>query len=372
MNIGKIINKKMYYINKDLSDKVLFLGVSKKTKGGMTSVLISYDKYIENMHFIPTWKLGNQLVKVWFAFQAIVRMYLLMLVKKKIEIVHIHVAAYASFDRCKLFIHIAKKFKKKIILHEHAADFREFYKNSKNKSCIVDTINLCSKFIVLSYSWKEYFVGIGVHESKIIVLNNVVTPPVGRKTHKPDEKLHLLYMGEVSKRKGCFDMLKAISDHKEFFKDKLLVRIGGNSVDGDINSYIKQNDLDSFVRYEGWVSGDLKTECLIWEDVYILPSYNEGLPIAILEAMSYNHPVISTPVGGIPEVVKDNVNGILVNPSNSKEIANAIIYYLNNKDMIIEHGNNAYEIVKDYFPVHVFNKLKEIYHEVLLDNDIKC
>lgn len=47
------------YINKALSRKVLFMGVSMKTKGGMTAVLVSYDKYIENMQFIPTWKLGT-------------------------------------------------------------------------------------------------------------------------------------------------------------------------------------------------------------------------------------------------------------------------------------------------------------------------
>ena len=63
-NIGKIMNK---YINKALSRKVLFMGVSMKTKGGMTAVLVSYDKYIENMQFIPTWKLGNKLVKSGYA-----------------------------------------------------------------------------------------------------------------------------------------------------------------------------------------------------------------------------------------------------------------------------------------------------------------
>ena len=53
----------MYYIDKSISEKVLFLGVSKKTKGGMTAVLVSYDKYIEDMQFIPTWKLGNKIIK---------------------------------------------------------------------------------------------------------------------------------------------------------------------------------------------------------------------------------------------------------------------------------------------------------------------
>ena len=61
-------------ILQELSKQVLFLGVSMKTKGGMTAVLVSYDKYIENMQFIPTWKLGNKLIKSGYALQAIARM----------------------------------------------------------------------------------------------------------------------------------------------------------------------------------------------------------------------------------------------------------------------------------------------------------
>ena len=80
-NIGKIMNK---YINKALSRKVLFMGVSMKTKGGMTAVLVSYDKYIENMQFIPTWKLGNKLVKSGYAKQTIITMCMKFLNDKNI------------------------------------------------------------------------------------------------------------------------------------------------------------------------------------------------------------------------------------------------------------------------------------------------
>ena len=88
----------MFYIRNEISSQVLFLGVSKKTKGGMTSVIVSYDKYIENMLFIPTWKLGNKLVKLCYVVQALVRTWLLLKFDKRINILHIHGAANASFD----------------------------------------------------------------------------------------------------------------------------------------------------------------------------------------------------------------------------------------------------------------------------------
>lgn len=354
------------YINSDISSHILFLGVSMKTKGGMTAVLVSYDKYIENMRFIPTWKLGNKLVKSWYALQALARTWFLLYFDRRIRLVHIHGAAYASFDRCMLFIRLAKRCGKKVILHEHAADFMEYYQDAEDKQSITDTLRACDRLIVLSQSWKEYYASIGMDKERIHILNNIVSPPIlYPEKHVNDGKLHLMYMGEISKRKGGFDLLKAVLDNEEYFKDKLVLRIGGNEVDGDIKAYIREHGLESFVSFEGWISGRKKVECLNWEDVYILPSYNEGLPIAILEAMAYSHPVISTPVGGIPEVIKSGGNGILVKPGDTKAIANAIKHYIENRDDITTHGHNAFKVVQDFFPEKVFGDLKRIYAQLM-------
>lgn len=354
-----------YYISQQISKKILFLGVSMKTKGGMTAVLVSYKKYIAGMQFIPTWRLGNKLMKSWYALQAMVRIWFQCVFNKNIEIVHIHGAANASFYRCKLFIKLAKILGKKAILHEHAADFVEFYNNSSSKEDITETINKCDSLIVLSNSWKAYFISIGVVPDKVYVLNNIVSPPEIKIMKRNDDKLHLLYMGEISNRKGVFDLLNAISENKDYFKDNLLLKIGGNEVDGDIKGFIKEKGLGSFVSYEGWIAGEYKNKCLNWEDVYILPSYNEGLPIAILEAMSYSHPIISTPVGGIPEIIENYKNGILVQPGNLKEIAESIKYYIEHKESINEHGKKSYDIVKNFFPEKVFADLADIYETLL-------
>ena len=89
----------MKYLYKKISNKILFLGVSMETKGGMTAVLVSYKKYIEDMQFIPTWKLGNKLVKSWYALQAIIRTWLKCKFNPNIEIVaqlQISVAYFCS------------------------------------------------------------------------------------------------------------------------------------------------------------------------------------------------------------------------------------------------------------------------------------
>ena len=90
------------------------------------------------------------------------------------------------------------------------------------------------------------------------------------------------------------------------------------------------------------------------------------MPIGILEAMSYGHPIISTPVGGIPEVVKDGVNGIMVEPGNVQEISKAISSFVEDKKLIKEYGTKSIELVKPYLPETVFATLSEIYNHLVV------
>ena len=123
---------------------------------------------------------------------------------------------------------------------------------------------------------------------------------------------------------------------------------------------IRDYRLENFVRFEGFVSGEKKIELLNWANVFVLPSFNEGLPISILEAMSYRMPIISTPVGGIPEVV-DERNGKLVTPGNDKQIYEAIREYVDNGSLIKQQGDVSFKKVETYLPEYVLNHLKTIY-----------
>ena len=143
------------------------------------------------------------------------------------------------------------------------------------------------------------------------------------------------------------------------------LRIGGNQEEDILKARIEEYGLQKMVTFEGFVSGDKKIECLNWADAYILPSFNEGLPIGILEAMSYGDPIISSPVGGIPEVVKDGVNGCMVEPGNSEEIAAAILKFVQNKELIRLYGQESLRLVQPYLPETVFESLTKIYNQLI-------
>ena len=99
-------------------------------------------------------------------------------------------------------------------------------------------------------------------------------------------------------------------------------------------------------------------------DVFILPSYNEGLPISILEAMSYGKAIISTSVGGIPEIVKQNENGLLIEPGNLEQIEQSINNLLEHPELINEFGAISEQLVQKYLPHFVLKELEGYYTSV--------
>ena len=143
---------------------------------------------------------------------------------------------------------------------------------------------------------------------------------------------------------------------------KAWLEIGGNKNEEALKEAIRAQHLEDCVHFNGFVSGDLKKELLSRSDVFVLPSYNEGLPISILEAMSYGCAIISTPVGGIPEVVKDN--GVLVQPGDIEGIA-AAVARCGDEDACRKMGLSSLKMVEAFHPEAVMASLKQIYESLL-------
>ena len=354
------MDKKM---DRALAETVLTVGCAyHPPKGGVAQVIFNYERYV-----FPLFKCvinsggTNPIAKAWKAFKGILSIVIKLLCDRKIKIVHIHTASYNSFRRSAIFVKIAKFFHKKVILHIHGGGFREYYATNPQK--ISSILNSCDCIITLTESWQNFLKQITTCKH-IEIIENIVAPPQS-KAIPNDGKLHLLFLGLISQQKGIYDLIEVIAGHKTEFDNKLILHIGGNGEKEKLIDLISKNGLASLVTYEGWVSGDQKNDLFNMSDAFILPSYTEGLPVSILEAMSYGLPILSTPVGGIPEIVENGVNGFLFHPGDKNDIFQAILQLLSNKDFAKQMGDESLAKAKRYMPCNVSDALSKLYSSLI-------
>lgn len=351
-------------INKELSQKILTLGPTyKNPKGGIAIVLNNYEKIFEKFNFITTTTIKNKIINLFTLFKAL-GLFLFKISNSNIKIIHIHGGSNNSFFRKRIFINLSKLFNKKIIYHIHGGEFKEF--TNKNYRNVTDTLKKCDAIVALSQSWRDYFKN-NLKCKNVTIIPNIINPPQLKPSIEENKNLiKFLFLGKIVQTKGIYDLLEVINKHRDYFNNKIELYIGGNGEIEFLKKYIKENNLSNIVKFEGWVDGDKKIDLLNKCDIYILPSYNEGLPISILETMSYGMPVISTKVGGIPEIV-DEKNGILIQPGYKEGLFNAINYFIENKKIIGKMGESSIQKSLQFQPENVEAELEKLYISLLKD-----
>ena len=173
------------------------------------------------------------------------------------------------------------------------------------------------------------------------------------------EKNIILFVGSLHPLKGPHILLKAIPKIIKENKDILFVFVGS----GDINKYKKLSEelrVKECIKFVGYVDRD-KPLYYKASDIFVLPSLSESFGIVNLEAMACGVPVVASKVGGIPDVVKDGWNGLLVPPGDSEALANAIIYLLENEDIRERMGKNGRERVKNYSWDKIAEETEKVY-----------
>ena len=166
--------------------------------------------------------------------------------------------------------------------------------------------------ICLSNSWRDEIKKIAPHANIVVIPNSVKLPLLSNRVNN-SEKIAILFLGLIGERKGLFDLIKVFM---RLLKDgnNIVLNIGGNGDTTKLLSAIFDLGIKKNANYLGWVSEEERDRLFRNTDIFVLPSYGEGMPMSILEAMSYSVPVISTLVGGVPELIEDGETGILVNP----------------------------------------------------------
>jgi glycosyltransferase involved in cell wall biosynthesis len=173
--------------------------------------------------------------------------------------------------------------------------------------------------------------------------------------------VRLLFISRIVKAKGIESILQALKALRELdMPFKFLMAGDGEDKDEYIRKF--SGILGSDFVYKGVVSGKMKTSLLKECNIFLLPSLYEGLPVSLLECMSYALVPIVTDVGSIKNVITDGYNGIIVGKNSHEDISNAIIRLINKKELFEQLGMNAQAyIFKNFNPDDYLKKLNEIY-----------
>lgn len=349
-----------------LFENVLIIGPSSKRKGGIASVIKMYEKHIKAEYFASTNVQSTLLSFLFFPFRLLALTRILIL-NKKIKIIHIHGSSDGSFYRKYIIYVICKFFNKKVIFHLHSGRFDQFYNKSNKllKNRIRSVINNSDCVIVLSEVWKNYL-STTFEPKKIFILGNMISESMldlKSPEDLPKSTITFAYLGKIFQPKGVYDLLDCIIENDDALINKAKFVFAGN---GDEDKTIKylEKDKHNLLNFVGWLDENEKNGLLLSMDVLILPSYSEGMPVSILEAMSYKKGVIATPVGGVPDIIEDNFNGKIITPGNKIELYEAINYYIQNPKDIERHGEAGYNIAQHYFPIAISNNLKVIYNTI--------
>ena len=163
------------------------------------------------------------------------------------------------------------------------------------------------------------------------------------------KKRNVLFVGHVKKEKGIFDLLMAWKEVKKVFQDVVLTVVGIDYSGKEFSKRIVSLDLADSVRMIGPLPNQEIPDIMRESSIFCLPSYGEGTPVSIMEAMSCGLPIVATRVGGIPDIVLHNQTGLLVDKGSIQGLAQAIILLLSKPDEMTRLSQAARMFACEHF-----------------------
>ena len=278
------------------------------------------------------------------------------------DVVHVHLPFAAN-----ILINVNRKLREKMVYTAHIGEEKKRFALDSSAPLVLKLFSpdlylmkRIKRSVVLNEPLKEKLINKGIEEEKLEVIPNGIdvdefnlskeeVERVKRKYGIDDDKVVVMFSGSITPRKGVIHLVKAVETIKD---GKILLLIVGNpNVDREyakmVMDYVKKKNINAkftgFVPYE-----DLKALYFAC-DIFVLPSFEEGDPIALKEALASGKPLIGSNVGGIPMQIRDGWNGFLVEPGNEKQLAEKIKYLIDNEEERERMGKNSRKLSEEEF-----------------------
>ena len=299
-----------------MKSKVLVVATSANAKGGIATVIRAFKQTDVWNEFSCRWletHIDGSKFRKFVKFGCALVAYLFLLLRY--NIVHIHVSTSVSATRKYFFFRLARLYKKKIVVHLHCGSQLSSIWNNKYE----DMLTNADRCLVLSQGIRNIVVERTGRKDNVEVLYNPCPTIESNQTNNIREK-KILFAATLYKEKGYLDLIEAFAKVYAKHPDWKLILAGNGSQDEGLMR-IKELGIQGGATFLGWVSGEAKEREFQTASIFCLPSYAEGFPMAVLDAWANGLPVVTTPVGGIPDIVIDGDNGLLFNPGDIGALA---------------------------------------------------
>jgi glycosyltransferase involved in cell wall biosynthesis len=269
------------------------------------------------------------------------------IVFSKVKMVLIFTSSGLSFGEKGLMVILATALGKKTILAPRSGFVvKDMEKGGLLSKFIPFVVKRANVVVCQGATWKSFYEKMDQGKGeKFLVIQNWIDTSAIQPAPITDDKIDILFLAWVDVQKGIFDLLEAVAEIKTQKQIHLHVAGGGTALDKSIE-LVELLGIKNITTFHGWVVGEKKKELLNLADIFILPSYAEGFPNSLMEAMAYGKAVISTKVGSIPDLVEHKRNGWLVNAGNKKEIQTAIEALINDDKLRWHLGEEAKKSVE--------------------------
>lgn len=306
--------------------RVLVVGTHPtKTRGGITTVingLLSSPAAAEfDFRYVASQadeygRWSKLLLAAW----ALARFSFLLAVWRP-QLVYIHVGSNASLYRKSVFLMLARAAGRRVAAHFHAGDFLHYYDRQRRAGqwLIRSGLNCSHRLIAVSRASAGLLRNLLPQSDIALVPNGIDLSPFAGSARGNDDCVRLLFVGAMRRLKGERDLVAAMRCASEQAPHLRLLMLGHGGE--GVEAACRATGLASLIEHLGPVPMNERCDYFRRADIFVLPSYGEGMPMSLLEALAAGLPVVATNVGGIPELVQDGENGFLIEPGDVKALA---------------------------------------------------
>lgn len=353
--------------------RIALVGPRTDSRGGVATTLrlLQSSRLADEFHLVavPTYRDGTGAAKALEAAHGLLRLVALC-AGRRVDLVHVHTSSGASLVRKSLSIAVACSAGVPVVLHVHGGGFGLERKKKTPLGRLQDrtirwALERSDAVVALTPSWERSLAARGRLRRSCVIANAPDLEVLSGRA-STGRRCLVVFLGHLYRDKGVYDLIEAFAIVGPPRPGLRLVLAGEGPEAQGLRLHASRLGLDSTVELPGWVGSVAKADLLANAACFVLPSHYEGLPLAMLEAMVSGVPVVATSVGGVPDVVGDGRDALLVPPNDVGALATALTRVLDDPKLAARlSGAARARALAEYTSGALAERIGNLYRDVL-------